>query len=241
MRCLIASDIHSNSEALEAVLKDASVCGYDVAWCLGDVVGYGASPRETIDMVRETFDAVVRGNHDTAVFDAAESFRFNESARTAIDWTRDQLAADDRDYFSALPLTERVDGVRLVHASPEDPPGWHYVIDTLGASYQFEAFDEQFCLIGHTHVPLVVSLEGGTVRAEAGPHVRLAPNVRYLINVGSVGQPRDDNPDAAYGILDLDAGSLELRRVKYSVKRARRKIITAGLPESLGERLLDGV
>ncbi len=241
MRCLIATDIHSNIEALEAVLEDASDLGCDTYLCLGDVVGYGASPRETLAVVRERFDVVVRGNHDAAAIDEAESFRFNEYARAAIDWTRDRLNPGELRYISSLSVTEHVDGVRLVHGSPDDPAGWHYIKDTMGASYQFEAFDEQICLIGHTHVPLVVSLAGGTVREETDTLVRLRPNMRYMINVGSVGQPRDDDPRAAYGVLDLEAGSLELRRVRYPAKRARRKILEAGLPEFLGERLLDGV
>ncbi len=240
MRCLIATDIHSNIEALEAVLEDASGLGCDMYLCLGDIVGYGASPREALALVRDRFDEVVRGNHDAAVIDAAESFRFNENARAAIEWTRRELGPDERDYIESLPLTCHIDGVRLVHGSPEDPAGWHYVKDTMGASYQFEAFEEQFCLIGHTHLPLVVSLAGGTLRSETDTIVRLRPNIRYLVNVGSVGQPRDGDPDAAYGILDLDAGRLELRRVGYDVERARRKIVDAGLPESLGERLLTG-
>ncbi len=241
MRCLIATDIHSNIEALEAVLEDASELGCDTYLCLGDIVGYGASPGETLAVVRDRFDTVVRGNHDAAVIDVAESFRFNEHARAAIEWTRTELTSADQEYIKGLPLTEHVDGVRLVHASPEDPAAWNYVKDTMGASYQFEAFEEQFCLIGHTHIPLVVSLAGGTLRAETGSLIRLRPNIRYLVNVGSVGQPRDGDPHAAYGVLDLEAGSLELRRVKYRVKRARRKILNAGLPEFLGERLLDGV
>jgi diadenosine tetraphosphatase ApaH/serine/threonine PP2A family protein phosphatase len=240
VRCLIATDIHSNIEALEAVLEDASGLGCDTYLCLGDIVGYGASPRETLAAVRDRFDVVVRGNHDAALIDEAESFSFNECARAAIEWTRGELGTDERDYIASLPLAEHIDGVRLVHGSPEDPAGWHYVKDTMGASYQFEAFEEQFCLIGHTHLPLVVSLAGGTLRAETESQIRLRPNIRYLINVGSVGQPRDGDPDAAYGVLDLEAGSLELRRVKYRVKRARRKILDAGLPEFLGERLLTG-
>jgi len=240
VRCLIATDIHSNIEALEAVLKDASELGCDSYLCIGDIVGYGASPCESLAAVRDRFDVVVRGNHDAAVIDEAESFRFNDYARAAMEWTRAELPSADHSYIKSLPLTEDIDGVRLVHASPEDPAGWHYVKDTMSASYQFEAFEEQFCLIGHTHVPLVVSLAGGTLRAETGSLIRLRPNIRYLINVGSVGQPRDGNPHAAYGILDLEAGSLELRRVKYRVKRARSKILKAGLPEFLAERLLDG-
>jgi len=240
VRCLIATDIHSNIEALEAVLDDASGLGCDMYLCLGDIVGYGASPREALAAVRERFDVVVRGNHDAAAIDPTESFKFNKNARAAIDWTRGELGGDDRDYIASLRLTELVEGLLLVHGSPEDPAGWHYVKDTMGASYQFEAFEEQFCLIGHTHLPMVVSLEGGTVRAETGSRIRLRPNIRYLINVGSVGQPRDGDPDAAYGILDLEAGSLEMRRVKYRVKRARRRILDAGLPEFLGERLLTG-
>ena len=240
MRCLIATDIHGNIEALEAVLEDASGLGCDAYLCLGDIVGYGASPGNTLAAVRDRFDHVVRGNHDAAVIDEAESFRFNKHARAAIEWTRGELGTPECDYIRSLPLTRNVDGVCLVHASPEDPAGWHYVKDTMGASYQFESFDDQFCLIGHTHIPFVVSLEGGTLRAEAGTEIRLRPNIRYLINVGSVGQPRDGNPDAAYGVLDLEAGSLELRRVRYKVKRARRRILEAGLPEFLGERLLTG-
>ena len=240
MRCLIASDIHGNEEALEAVMEDASLAGYDVALCLGDIVGYGASPRETIAVVRERFNTIVRGNHDTAVYDDAESFRFNKWAKAAIAWTRAELSEEDTTFLAGLPIEAVIDGVRLVHASPDDPPGWHYVVDTMGASYQFEAFREQLCCFGHTHTPLVVSLERGTLKTQQGPVVRLRPDVRYLINVGSVGQPRDGNPHAAYGILDLESARLELRRVKYRVKRARRKILNAGLPEFLGERLIDG-
>ncbi len=241
MRCLIASDIHGNIEALDAVLDDASAVGHDVALCLGDIVGYGANPRETIATVRDVFDAVVQGNHDAAVVGQTESGRFNEYARAAVQWTRDQLSDEDVEYLRELPLRTLAEGICLVHASPDAPGDWRYVTDTMGASYQFEAFEEQLCLIGHTHVPLVVSLEGATLRSRTGPTIRLRPSGRYLINVGSVGQPRDGNPDAAYGMLDLDAGVLELRRVAYSVKKASRKIEKAGLPAFLAERLLEGV
>jgi diadenosine tetraphosphatase ApaH/serine/threonine PP2A family protein phosphatase len=240
MRYVVLSDIHSNWEALTAVLEACERLAPDGYLCLGDLVGYGADPRRVIAEVRERRMIAVRGNHDHAAFDSQEDQYFNNWAREAIAWTRDRLSADEKEYLAELELEALTDQALLVHASPSLPRAWRYVLSAADAGPEFESFDETVCFIGHSHVPLVIAESEHDLREIPRDGVEFEPDTRYIINVGSVGQPRDGDPRAAFGIYDSELRSYRLERVEYDAETAARKILGSGLPRLLGERLLSG-
>ena len=240
MKYAILSDVHANLEALRAVLADAATRA-DAVLCLGDTVGYGAEPAACVDLLGDRARAVVAGNHEHGVAGLLDISWFNRWARAAAEWTREQLDDDHRAWLAALPLTHEVDEATLVHASPAQPDEWDYLVSAEDGWAAFPHFTTRWCFVGHSHVPGVWSLGSsgpdhdrhvGLMRADAGR--------RYIVNVGSVGQPRDHDPRAAYGLWDAEAGSVELRRVSYDVEAARRKIMAAGLPRFLADRLSAG-
>jgi predicted phosphodiesterase len=239
MRFAIFSDVHGNLEALDAVLADARQrrCTHFV--CLGDVVGYNASPRECIHRVRELNCPVVKGNHDEEATLSASSERFNELAECAIEWTRDALTAEDKEWLRGLPLQERVHDFTIVHATLDTPGQWGYVFNKLDAVASFTYQRTAVCFFGHTHVPTVF-IRGQSIRQERIEHIRIEPAKKYFINAGSVGQPRDGNWRAAYCIYDIENNLVELLRVKYDLAAAQKKIAKAGLPQLLAERLALG-
>ena len=240
MRYAIVSDIHGNLEAFTAVLEEIDARDVDGILCLGDVVGYGANPNEVIELARERMGATTRGNHDHAAVEPSEESHFNSWAVQAIRWTRDQLTETNLAYLGELPYESFLEDVLLVHASPTEPRSWRYVLSPQAAAREFNAFDESFCFIGHSHVPMIVlRTEVGTSELLDG-EVALPAGARVLINVGSVGQPRDGDPRACFAMLDLDDRSAALVRVPYDHHTARSKIIEAGLPRFLGDRLLLG-
>jgi diadenosine tetraphosphatase ApaH/serine/threonine PP2A family protein phosphatase len=240
MRYAVVSDIHSNWEAFAAVLDAAAAEGVDGYLCLGDLVGYGPDPDRVIAEVQERSMVTVRGNHDHAAFDAEEDRFFNDWAREAIAWTRDRLSTEDRDYLARLGLTASIDGALLVHAAPSAPRAWRYVLSAADAQAEFPYFDETVCFIGHSHVPMVVAESESGIRDVREDSARLSSGVRHIINVGSVGQPRDGDPRASFGIYDPDQGTYRLVRVDYDVEATSRKILDSGLPPFLGTRLLSG-
>jgi predicted phosphodiesterase len=239
MRFAIFSDIHSNLEALEAVITDARErrCTHFV--CLGDVVGYNVNPHECIERVRELDCPVVKGNHDEQTTLPASSERFNELAERAINWTREHLTEQDKEWLRSLPLQRLVHDFTIVHATLDTPGQWGYVFNNLDALANFTYQRTAVCFFGHTHVPMVFVRDEG-VRHETGEHIRIEPGKKYFINAGSVGQPRDGNWRAAYRIYDVDNNLVELLRVKYDVATAQKKITKAGLPRLLAERLAMG-
>jgi diadenosine tetraphosphatase ApaH/serine/threonine PP2A family protein phosphatase len=240
LRYAIISDIHGNLEALLAALEVIDDMAVDSIVCLGDIVGYGANPNEVVEIVRGRVDAIVMGNHDSAAVEPSEEVYFNSWAVQAIRWTRDVLTDDNVEYLASLPLESLLDDVRLVHASPSEPEKWRYVLSPQAAAREFTTYDESFCFIGHSHVPMIV------LRSEVGSselldgEVALPAGARVLMNVGSVGQPRNGDPRACFAVLDLDDRSARLERVSYDLHTARAKIIEAGLPRFLGDRLLLG-
>jgi diadenosine tetraphosphatase ApaH/serine/threonine PP2A family protein phosphatase len=240
MRYAVLSDIHGNAEALASVLARVEEEGVDGYLCLGDVVGYGADPGRAIEAVRELRMVTVRGNHDHAAVVPVGAKHFNSLAADAIAWTRERLTEGERTFLAELPYTARLEDVLLVHASPSAPEEWHYVLSIRQATAEFAAFDEAVSLIGHSHTPMIVVETASGVRELLGDETRLMPGSRYLVNVGSVGQPRDGDPRAAFAILDLDRAHVRIERVVYDVEKARDKILEAGLPRFLGERLLEG-
>lgn len=240
MRYAILSDIHANYEAFTAVLEAIDAMEIDSILCLGDVVGYGANPNEAVELTRERADVTTKGNHDHAAVDPAEEAYFNSWAVQAIQWTRNELTKDNLDYLKAMPYESFLPDVRLVHASPGEPRRWRYVLSPQAAAREFSAFEESFCFIGHSHVPMIVlRTEVGTSELLEG-EVALPAGARVLINVGSVGQPRNGDPRASFAVLDLEDRSARLVRVEYDLQTARKKIIDAGLPRFLGDRLLLG-
>jgi predicted phosphodiesterase len=239
MRFAIFSDTHSNLEALEAVLADARErrCTHFV--CLGDIVGYNANPHECVERIRELDCPTVKGNHDEQASLPLSTSDFNELAERAIQWTRDNLTEEDKQWLRALPLQKKVRDFTIVHATLDTPAQWGYVFNNLDAAASFTYQHTTVCFFGHTHVPMVFIRDEG-VRREWIDHIRIEPTKKYLINMGSVGQPRDGNWRAAYCIYDIENNLVEQLRVKYDLAVAQQKIIKAGLPRLLAERLALG-
>ncbi len=244
MKTAFISDIHANLDALDLVLADIQARGADRIVCLGDIVGYGPEPNECAGRVREAAQVTVVGNHDYAALGLLDTLAFNEYARAAADWTSDHLSEAARDFLLMLPLSLELDGMRLVHASPQEPEAWTYVLSFHEAERQFEAFEEKLCFIGHSHLPVVIEmgeeLEALQYPAD-GAGLSLDPDRRYIVNVGSVGQPRDRDPRAGYAIYDDAVHEVSLHRVEYPVAVVQEKIVAAGLPPFLAMRLAAGM
>ncbi len=246
MRYLVLTDIHANLEALEAVLAAAPPDEVDDILVLGDLVGYGADPNAVVDRVRGLAPrALIRGNHDKVASGLEEPEGFNATARAAVRWTHDTLTPANRQYVAGLPVGPVfVDSVvEGCHGTPYDED--EYMFEELDALRSFEAMRRQVCLFGHTHVPVVYSLTADVLETEhtagvAEMGVALRAEHRYLINPGSVGQPRDGDPRAAYGILDVAAKQMRLHRIDYPIEVAQQKILSAGLPPALAHRLALG-
>jgi diadenosine tetraphosphatase ApaH/serine/threonine PP2A family protein phosphatase len=236
----VVSDVHANIEALDAVLADAGRQSAERLWCLGDIVGYGADPNPVCDRLRVDCDAAVAGNHDWAACGKMTLGYFNSAAAAAAEWTASQLSPSSREWLASLPLARLEDGVRLVHGSPSDPEAWQYVLSVSEAEGEMASFEETLCLIGHSHFPGAFESDGSRVRYSRTDRVRLLPEHRYLVNVGSVGQPRDGDPRACYLLLDTEKSEIVHRRVPYDIAAAQRKILSAGLPPFLASRLAQG-
>ncbi|HXW04641.1 MAG TPA: metallophosphoesterase family protein [Vicinamibacterales bacterium] len=246
MRYLIVSDLHANLEAFEAVLAVAPPPTWDRFIVLGDLVGYGAAPNAVIDRVRSLRPfAIIRGNHDKAACGIEDASNFNHIARVAAAWTGETLTPENRDYLRGLPAGPVTidDRVEICHGSPFDED--HYIFDADDAWRAIETGERQLCLFGHTHLPVVFQrtgdhFEGFVPEGDEDVTLRLESGVRYVVNPGSVGQPRDGDPRAAFALYDSDTLTLQLRRVAYPVDAAQRRIIGAGLPASLANRLAVG-
>jgi diadenosine tetraphosphatase ApaH/serine/threonine PP2A family protein phosphatase len=239
MRLAVFSDIHSNLEALEAVLADARARECTEFVCLGDVVGYNANPHECVERVREMDCPIVKGNHDEQASLVESSRDFNEMAEQAIEWTRDQLTNDDKEWLRGLRLQRQVRDFTIVHATLDTPAQWGYVFNNLDAAASFTYQHTAVCFFGHTHVPMAFIRDEGVQRIRI-EQLQINPIKKYFINTGSVGQPRDGEWRAAYCIYHIDKNLVEQRRVKYDVATAQRKIEQAGLPHLLAERLAIG-
>ncbi len=246
IRYAILSDIHGNLEALTAVLDDAAAEEARALLCLGDLVGYGADPVACLERVGEQATMVVAGNHEWGALGLMDLDWFNPVARAAALWTRERLDDDHGRYLEGLPLRATVEEATLVHASPRHPDEWDYLLSAEDGFEVFGDFPTRLCFIGHSHCPGVWSLGSSGPEHEAAlpsprAKVKVEDGRRYLINVGSVGQPRDRDPRAAYGIWDRDERSVTIRRVEYDRRRAADKIVAAGLPRSLAARLAHGL
>jgi diadenosine tetraphosphatase ApaH/serine/threonine PP2A family protein phosphatase len=235
----VLSDIHGNLEALEAVLGDVAREGAGEILCLGDFVGYGASPNECIGRLRPMLAAAVAGNHDLAAIGRMRLGGFSSHAGQAALWTGEVLTPENRAWLEALPLEVRRGGALLVHSSPIEPDAWHYVLSVPEARLEFTAFPERLCLIGHSHYPGAFRLGADGTEVDYGreDELRFEPGCRYIVNVPGVGQPRDGDPRTGYLLWDDEQGRLQQRRLDYDVAAARQRILDAGLPRFLGDRL----
>lgn len=244
MRILILSDIHSNYVALETVLAAAGP--YDAVWNLGDTIGYGPRPNECVATMRGIASLMLAGNHDLACLGHLDLSDFNPDARTANIWNGDQLTGENRDALDQLEPIQAIDTRFLAaHGSPREPV-WEYLLTRYQALDNFKHFEQQVCLIGHSHVPLIFRLApGGRCESPSVPDdgfsLTLEEGTRYIINPGSVGQPRNQDPRAAFAIFDTMCDSITFRRVRYDVALTQRQMREARLPEPLALRLAQGI
>jgi predicted phosphodiesterase len=239
MKYAIIADIHANLEALEVVLADTKAQKCTHYACLGDVVGYNANPKECLDVIRSMNMPCVKGNHDEYCSTETNLEGFNPHAAEAIQWTRQQLTEEDRQWLRELKYIRLVTSFSIVHATLDGPQRWGYVFDKLAAAASFTYQNTAVCFFGHTHVP-VAFIRDSVVRGGTYSKFKIEPGRKYFINVGSVGQSRDGVPKATYVIYDMDEGSIELRRLDYDIAKTQAKIRAAGLPERLAERLALG-
>jgi len=238
VNCVIISDVHGNLEALLAVKKKIAEIAPDEVLFLGDAVGYGAAPNECIEVLREMTGNMVAGNHDFGAVQMTDTRLFNPIAREAIDWTSDALTSENRELLKRLGLTwTGAPDIRGVHATPFEPERWHYILSPRQALVEFEHFDESFCFVGHSHQPVIFELKDTRTVVTRTDGMKIEPGRRYIVNVGSVGQPRDHDPRASYGVCDLEKGELRIERVEYDIDAAKRRILQAGLPPILANRL----
>jgi len=226
LKIAIISDIHGNLVALEAVMDSIRSEGVDRVVCLGDVVGYGARPNECVDVIRSNEIPCILGNHDEGAIGLGDINYFNQWAREAILWTSVSLNEKSKEFLMSLKFTYEIEDMLFVHASPYEPKSWHYIFSEYEARLSFSSFKQQVCFVGHTHIPAVFSEPDGR---------------RHIINVGSVGQPRDHDPRACWELYETDPEKFKLIRVEYDVEEASSQIIAEALPGFLADRLKSGI
>ena len=239
MRFAIFGDIHANLHAFETVLADAKAQACTHYVCMGDIVGYNAFPQQCLDIVRKLDCPVVKGNHDEQASMIGEQEGYNPLAEEAMTWTRRQLSTEDKDWLRSLRMQRQVRDFTIVHATLDTPHKWGYVFNQLDAAASFSYQHTSVCFIGHTHSPKAY-IRDGSVRTVALDVLQLQVGKKYLINVGSVGQPRDGDWRAAYCIYDTTSNEIHLRRLEYDIVGAQQAILDAGLPRKLAERLAVG-
>ncbi len=241
MKYFIFSDIHGNLEALQAVMveldreSEYSEC---TPICLGDIVGYGPNPRECIAEIRRRNIRAIAGNHDYAATGRMDISYFNPYAKDAVLWTKNILTPDDMDFLMKLELQLIFDEMTFVHATPCDSENWNYLFTLYDAQHNFECFGSQACFVGHSHYPaFIIQKETHDCWVHPHPVLSFRDGWKYIINVGSVGQPRDGNPQSSFAVYDRDTQTIELRRAKYDISLTQQKMRDARLPEYLIERL----
>jgi len=242
MRYGIFSDVHSNLEALDAVIEAYSRESIDQYLCAGDVIGYAANPRECIEKVKSIVPVCAAGNHDWAAVNLLSLDYFTPVASEAILWTRRCLDQVHRSFLESLQLVFENNDLTLVHSSLDNPQDFNYMYNGYSASRSFSLLKTNTCFVGHSHIPCVfIKDKNENIVYNNSCEIIIEPGNKYIVNVGSVGQPRDNNPDASFCIYDTNARTIHIKRARYDVKQARQKIIEAGLPRFLGDRLLAGV
>jgi predicted phosphodiesterase len=243
MRYAIFSDIHSNLEAYEASLRVMAEEKIDRYICVGDIVGYGANPKECISLTRELIDKkgciCIAGNHDAAVVQMTPVSNFNAFARQAIRWTKKIIDQDENEFLSRLSLLNSQKDFVIVHASLYKPEEWHYIYNIDEAYKNFELLQNKICFIGHSHLPVIFKANKH-FEYFISPSITIEKKFRYIINVGSIGQPRDRDPRACFVIYDAKNCTIEYKRIQYDIIKTQAKIIKSGLPEILAARLAAG-
>lgn len=240
MRYILISDIHGNLEALQAVLSFVAKLEPFQLYCLGDVVGYGADPKECLEILRDDSNLILAGNHDLAVAGVIPSEDFNPMAQTAVKWTRDALTKDDISTLANLPLVYIDGDYCFAHSSPLNPMEFGYVRTLEDVANVLSSIGQRFCFVGHTHLPVLVRMDEkkGKLEIVHDKRIKIVDGFRYFVNVGSTGQPRDNNPDACVVIVDEEDESIEFLRVPYDISTCQSKILSEGLPSYLAERLI---
>jgi predicted phosphodiesterase len=240
MRYGILSDIHSNLPALEAVVKDAQNERLDEYVCLGDVVGYGAQPNECVEAVRSLAKVTIAGNHDRAAVEKTDTDNFNVVAKEAVLWTRDHLRDSSRTFLENLNLVYEDDNLVITHGSLHSPERFIYLTDDFEAKNTFALMTRPVCFVGHTHIAGAFVQSGKMIEMFKFRDIRIDDGKQYIINSGSVGQPRDRDPRAAYTIFDSRRKTVQIKRIPYNIAEAQKQILEAGLPEFLAQRLNAG-
>lgn len=241
MKWAILSDVHGNLEAFRAVKEDLEKGKADRIAFLGDIVGYGADPNACLTLLEGIVELAVAGNHDYGVVGLTDITFFNSVAKAALLWTRREVSAKGNTFLRNLPLQRQAEGMTFVHSTPNGPEEWNYIFTLSEAREAFRALQGDVAFIGHSHRPMIWVERGeGTVTALEDSQLILEEGARYLTNVGSVGQPRDGNPHAAYGFYDTSSRKFFLKRVPYDIETAKKKIIQAGLSPYLAHRLSQG-
>lgn len=241
MRYGFFSDVHANLEALKACILDFKAEKLDKLYFLGDAVGYGPSPDECVKLINKVSDAMLMGNHDYAALGLMDTDYFNQYAAESVGWTKTSLSKKAIEIMSDFELVHQVDEILLVHSSPREPENWHYILDMEDAEENFNYFEQRICLVGHTHRPYIVSKEeDGRGMLSKNTEEVIRDDRRYLINIGSLGQPRDGDPRCCYLIFDTDTRTVRFKRVEYDVKNTQDVMAKAGLPGYLIERLAVG-
>lgn len=241
MRYGIFSDVHSNLEALDAVINAYRQEDIGRYLCIGDVVGYAANPVECVEKVKALASITVAGNHDWAAADLFSIEYFIPAAREALLWTKDRLTDSVKYFLESLGLTYENQDLVLAHGTLDEPGEFNYLIDEGAAALTFSVLKAKICFVGHTHRPgIFIKNYLDTIHYKETSRIEIKEGNKYIVNVGSVGQPRDENPLAAYCIYDTDKSEVQIKRISYDIETARNKIISAGLPKFLGDRLLTG-
>lgn len=241
MRYAVISDVHGNIEALKAVLEDIKKKKVTDILFLGDAVGYGPDPDECVEVLNSECKVLLAGNHDWAVLGLTDIEYFNPYARAGVLWTRETMEKDNISILKSLPISEEIEDKKifLVHSTPKEPTQWHYLLTLWDAEINFHYFDNMICFLGHSHRPFIIErLPSGEMRTYRN-EVQIGDAERYIINVGSVGQPRDGDPRACYAVVDDK--SVKLCRVEYDIEKTQNKMRMYGLPLPLIERLARGV
>jgi predicted phosphodiesterase len=239
MRIALFADIHANLEALEAVLADAEAHGATDYVCLGDIVGYNADPAACLERVRAMGCPVVKGNHDEDASGSHSLEAMNPVAAAALQWTREQLSDEQRQWLRRLRMVRQVEDFTVVHSTLDQPANWNYVTNRFDAMANFSYQFTQVCFHGHTHVPRVY-VKTDKVQEVPADQVAIESGAKYFINIGSVGQPRDGDWRASYALYDLESREIYFRRIEYDIATTQRKILAAGLPEMLAHRIAEG-
>jgi len=241
LRIGVFSDIHGNLEALEIVLNAIQNESIDQVICTGDLVGYGPDPNPCVERTLAFADIIVAGNHDHGAAGVIDIENFNKAARHAIEWTQSELTTETKQALIQLPMIMVGPDITIVHATPDEPEKWIYMATYGDIYHSFDALTTRLCLVGHSHTPTVFGLNNeNQISINQEKKVSLEENISYIINVGSVGQPRDDDPRTCYGILDLDKQEFEIKRLKYPIEKVQEKMKKKNLPSSLIERLAIG-